>query len=47
MLVVNKMDVAGAQLKYDEVKDKLRNLASKCFILLKVQVCRFHFCHVI
>lgn len=28
MLVVNKMDVAGAQLKYDEVKDKLRNLAN-------------------
>jgi hypothetical protein len=47
MLVVNKMDVAGAQLKYDEVKDKLRDLASKCSILLKLQVCRLHFHHAI
>jgi hypothetical protein len=27
MLAVNKMDVPGAQFKYDEVKDKLRHLA--------------------
>jgi hypothetical protein len=41
MLVINKMDVAEAQLKYDEVKDKLKHLAGKCFSLPNVKaVCR-------
>ena len=29
MLVVNKMDLPGAKDKYDEIKDKLRNLPGK------------------
>jgi hypothetical protein len=34
MLVVNKMDVAEAQFKYDEVKDKLKHLLGECFTFM-------------
>lgn len=43
MLVVNKMDVAEAQFKYDEVKDKLRHLSGKFLTLLNLQAA-FRFC---
>jgi GTPase involved in cell partitioning and DNA repair len=42
MLVVNKMDVAEAQFKYDEVKDKLRHLSGKLPTLLNLHAACDH-----
>jgi GTPase involved in cell partitioning and DNA repair len=47
MLVVNKMDVAEAQFKYDEVKDQLRHLSGKFPTLLNLHAACDHLCGLV